>query len=258
MSDDFEQFDLQHSAFGFSAQEVEELDSEYTVVDIAIDNSGSIAGLADAINKCLGMVITDLGKSPRADNLMVRLINFGGKVMEVHGYKLLRNCAPDDYKDAVTGDGGLTALNDAAVNAIESSNAYCKTLQDQDCEVNAILVVISDGLDNNSTNKTAQVMDAINRFKMNEHADGGLMTILIGCEHSYGNCLQELGDWQKATGFSQYEPLQDVKDSTFAKIANFISRSVSKQSIQLQSGGPSVALPFSDPGQQQAGGSLSF
>jgi uncharacterized protein YegL len=254
MSDDFETFGLQTSSYNFSAIGTDDLEADaYTLVTIAVDNSGSIAGLSDAINQCMGEVIKACRNSPRADNLMVRVVSFGSRVEEHHGFKLLMNCAPDDYAHFISGGGGMTALNDAAVNAIEAANVYAQKLKDDDYEVNGLVVVISDGCENQSTNTTQQVSDVLKQVQMNEQIDGGLLSILIGVEQGYGNTLAELKDWQQKTGFAQYVPIADAKDKHFAKVANFISRSVSSQS-QAVNGGASQPVPFD----QQGSSSLSI
>lgn len=256
----FEQFDLGNSSFGFSAIGTNDLEaSEYTLVTIAVDDSTSIDCFASAINDCLGEIVLACRRSQRADNLMIRVVTFGNTVVEHHGFKLLMNCAPDDYKNCIKGRG-LTALNDAAINAIEAANSYAQRLKADDYGVNGLVVVITDGENNHSTAASANLVGAaMKKVQMNEQIDGGLHSILIGCDQGSGSINAILKSWQKDANFSQFIGLTDVKDKTFAKIAQFISRSISSQSQSLATGGPSQALPF-DPTQNAgaAGPSLNF
>ena len=256
--EDFETTNLSTSSYGFSHIGFDDLGAtEYTLVTIAVDNSTSISSLAPVINTCLGTVIKACALSPRADNLMVRVITFDSKVNEHHGFKLLMNCNPDDYLDCVSGNG-MTSLNDAAVNAIEAANVYATSLKDEDYDVNGLVVIISDGCENDSTNSVKQVADVLKQVQMNEQIDGGLHSILIGCEQGgWGNVTKELDAWKTEAGFSQYVPLTNVDDKSFAKIAQFISRSISSQSQALATNGPSKSLSFDDD-QQASSGGLSF
>ena len=45
-------------------------------------------------------------------------------------------------------------------------------------------------------------------------------------------------------GFTQYIELADAKANTLAKLADFVSRSISSQSQSLNTGGPSKSLSF--------------
>ena len=140
---------LQHSLttshFGFSAKNVDELGAtEYTLVTIAVDASGSVAHFKGEMEKCLKEIIEACRKSPRADNLMVRVLAFSNGLDELHGFKLLQECHPGDYDDCLT-VGGVTALCDATVNATEALGSYGQRLVDNDFDTNGILIVITDG-----------------------------------------------------------------------------------------------------------------
>lgn len=257
---DMEQFNLNNFSYQFSGMGTDDLEaSEYTLVTIAVDNSGSILPFSDAINKCMGEVVKACRHSPRAENLMIRVISFGSSIEEFHGFKLLMNCNPDDYNNFINGNGGLTSLNDAAINSIEAANSYATTLKNEDYDVNGLTIVITDGYENKSTHDVKHVENILKSVQMNEQIDGGLHSVLIGCAATQDNSvLSQLKDWQKEAGFSQYVSLSDVKDATFAKIANFISRSISSQSQSLATGGPSQSLSFDNSPQSSVINNPSF
>jgi len=243
MSSTLEEFNLSTSSYGFSGAQIDDLGaSEYTLVTIAVDESSSVSSFKDELEKCLSSIVEACRKSPRCNFLMLRLIAFGNGLREVHGFKELQNCNPGDYQGAVN-PGGMTALCDATVNAIEAAAVYGKNLVENDFECNGLLVVVTDGMENNSTNTTNQAKEALKQVQLNEHIDGGLHTILIGVNedpgvHSY------LEDFKKDVGFAQEVHLVDASPETLAKVANFVSRSTSAQSQSLATGGPSQSVGF--------------
>ena len=109
-----EEHQIGASNFSFSATRIEELGaSEYTLALLAIDVSGSVTHFAAGIEEALKEICKSCRHSPRADNLMLRVVLFNSRVEEFHGYKPLTECAEDDYTSSIN-PGGLTALYDPA------------------------------------------------------------------------------------------------------------------------------------------------
>lgn len=233
---------LNVSPYGFSAASIDELGAtEYTLVSICQDASGSVFNYEKEMEKCLKEIVAACVKSPRADNLMLRLQTFSSTLNEVHGFKPLSECNAADYDNCI-GSGGLTALYDASENATEAIGVYGKDLVDNDYDVNAILVVITDGGENDSTNTLNQVKKALAKINKDEHLES-LVTILVGVNVDSG-LNQELEDFKNEVGFTQYIGLGDADSKTLAKLAKFVSSSISSQSSALGTGGPSQSLTF--------------
>lgn len=232
------------SGYGFSATRVEDLGaSEYTLVGIATDVSGSVTGFRKEIEACVKTVVKACRHSPRADNLMLRLVTFEMRLRELHGFKPLSNCNPDDYDGAII-IGGTTALFDAAVNVVESVTRYGKDLVDQDFEVNGIVFVITDGDDNASKTTVNSLKDALDRAVRSESLES-LVSILVGVNTDASTGLnQYLDNIAKTAGFTQYVSIDKADEKTLAKLADFVSRSISSQSQALGTGGPSQSLTF--------------
>ena len=77
-------------SFQFSAIRLEDLGaSEYTLVTIVCDISGSVAPFAAGLLKCIKSIVGACQKSPRSQNLLLRLLVFNYTVMEIHGFKNL-------------------------------------------------------------------------------------------------------------------------------------------------------------------------
>ena len=95
--------------FQFSGQRIETLGaSEYTLASIICDISGSVDPFKDHLLDAIKMVVAACRKSPRAENLLLRLLVFNEVVTEVHGFKELELIDENTYKPLVP--SGMTAL----------------------------------------------------------------------------------------------------------------------------------------------------
>ena len=233
---------LTTSPYGFSAAHIDELGAtEYTLVSICQDASGSVSSFKPEMEGCIKEIVSACMKSPRADNLMLRLQTFGSRLTEVHGFKPLGECNANDYDDCIN-INGMTALYDASENATEALNAYGKDLVENDFDVNGILVVLTDGCENHSTNTINQVKQAIADVGKDEALES-LVTILVGVGVDSGTS-QELESFKNEVGFTQYIELKNADAKTLAKLAKFVHSSISSQSSALGTGGPSQSLNF--------------
>ncbi len=176
---DMENKKLPTGSYGYSAVKLDSLGaSEYTIVTLAVDVSGSVAGYKSQLESTIREVVNACKLSPRADNLMIRLVTFNNVLEEVHGYKLLEQCNLDDYKNFLR-VGGSTALFDASENAIQASANYGKSLLANDFSVNGIVVVVTDGEDNVSAVNMNSVKSALEKI-VKEECMESLVSILIG------------------------------------------------------------------------------
>lgn len=216
--------------------------TEYTLVGIAADRSGSVHAFSREEERALKEIISACLKSPRADNLLIRMTRFDHHLEEVHGFKQLVDCNPNDY-DGVLDARGSTALFDATVNAIEAAAKQGKMLIDEDFSANAIIFVITDGDDNISKSTPLEVKKAIARAMQSECLES-IVTILIGVNVQDPGLSRILTDFSKTAGFTQYVELGNATADTLAKLAAFVSRSISSQSQSLGTGGPSQSLTF--------------
>jgi uncharacterized protein YegL len=236
---------IQHKTghFGFSAVGLDDLGaSEYTLVTIVADRSGSTQGFQQAMEKVLKELAKACVRSDRADNLMIRLVAFEDFAEEVHGFKLLSQINQADY-DGVLHPGGMTALYDAAVDAIEATTNYAEVLAKQDYMTNGFVVVITDGMDNRSKMTPTKVKEALAKAVKSEFLES-IMSILVAVNVGDTSVKAALQDFNTTVGFTQYVELNDADEKTFAKMANWLSQSVSSQSSALGTGGPSTSINF--------------
>lgn len=231
------------SNFGFSAIPLDDLKaSEYTLVSIVTDCSGSVSFFAQEEEKALKEVISTCRRSPRADNLMVRYTRFNETVQEVHGFKLLQDCNPSDYDGSIQASG-CTALYDATIDGVDALSRYGRDLQNNDYTANAILFVITDGGNNAGKNLSGvSVKPAFQQAIAKENLES-IVTILIGVNVQDPTLSRELQTFSKDGGFTHYVELKDATEKSLAKLVSFVSKSISAQSMSLGTGGPSQQIP---------------
>ena len=238
-----EQQSLPTGHYGYSATRLDDLGaSEYTLVTIVNDVSPSVGDFVQEMEAALREILLACRHSPRADNLLVRLVTFSRDMQEVHGFKLLDGCKADDYQ-RVLRIGSATALYDAAENAVSALADYGRQLTDAGFTVNAIVFVITDGEDNASTLGVRQVREALVKAVQGE-ALASLVSVLVGVNVQDRRIGAYLQDFKTAAGFTQYVELGDATAATLAGLAAFVSRSISAQSVALGAGGASQSLRF--------------
>jgi hypothetical protein len=228
--------------FAFSGVRTESLGAtEYTLATIAVDVTGSVYGFENDLRKSLIAAVESCKKSPRSDNLLLRVILFStiykNGVEEIHGFKPLAEIDPQTYPQLQP--GGSTPLFDACFSGIGATNVYAKKLMADDFLTNGIVFIITDGEDNASQSTPAMIKKEVDKAVTGETIES-LITILIGINAS--SCSRALDDFRNQAGISQYIDVGKVTDGKLAKLANFVSQSVSSQSQALGTGGPSQKI----------------
>lgn len=238
-----DQYNLATGTYGFSATGISNLGaSEYTLVSIVVDVSPSVAPFLSELSKAVQAIIKACKFSPRADNLLVRVTQFSGDLEEVHGFKLLEYCNPADYDTALS-IGSATALYDAAENGIAATGAYARDLSAQSFSANGIVFVLTDGDDNDSTLPMKAVKAAIDTIRKDESLES-LLTVLIGVNVKDPAMAKYLKEFHQKVGFTQYVELEQADATTLAMLADFVSRSISAQSMALGTGSAAPSLTF--------------
>src|ERR1044071_577276 len=170
---------LPNSHYGYSATGLDNLGAtEYTIATIVADVSGSTSAFVFDMETAIMRIVQACKLSPRADNLLLRLVAFDDSLSELHGFKLLENCHLADY-GGVLRAGGSTALYDAAENAVSSTNDYGRQLLARDFSANGILFVITDGMDNASRLPARRVKEALSLAVKSEALES-VVSVLIG------------------------------------------------------------------------------
>ena len=230
------------SNYGFSAKRIADLGAaEYTLVVLTADHSGSVHSFRAQIERCITQVVRACRHSPRVDNLMLRATKFSDKLTEIHGFKPLSDCQEKDYKGCLK-TGGLTSLYDAAHNGAESIINYGSRLTQSDFDVNGILFVITDGMDNRSSQTPKSVKAALERALTGEHLES-MLSVLIGVNVADKSVSKYLKKFSKTAGFNNSIELTSATEKTLTKLAEFVSQSISLQSRSLGQGtAPSLSF----------------
>lgn len=241
--DTMEQVALPQSHYGYSATRIEDLGAtEYTVATIICDVSGSTAPFLADIEATVKRIVRACKFSPRADNLMVRLVEFDTTLRELHGFKLLESINENDYTGALQ-SGGATSLYDASVNAVAATTDFGEQLARNDFSANAIVFVLTDGDDNSSTWTKQDVRNALAQAVASEALES-IVSILVGVNVQDARLSQFLMELYRDAGFTQYVEMADAKPETLARLADFVSKSIAAQSKSLGTGAGSAALVF--------------
>lgn len=225
--------------FTFTAKRIERLGaSEYTLVTIAIDESGSVSGFKDQLLAMLQAAVGSCKRSPRSDNILVRVLYFSDRydkgTSEIHGFKPLAEIDVAAY--ALPSPGGWTPLCDAVYSAVGAMNKYGEELAAQDYLANGIAFVVTDGGENASSATMSMVKSELAKSVTGETLES-MISVLIGVNTQ--DCKHVLDVFSREAGMTKYIDAGDATDKNLAKLANFVSKSVSSQSQSLGTGGPS-------------------
>lgn len=227
--------------FTFTAVGLDRLGAtEYSLVSIAVDLTGSVQGFEDNLRLALVTAIKACKKSPRSENLLVRVTTFNSSVgvAELHGFKPLNDIDPDnDYPQFRP--YGSTPLFDATFSAVASTAEYGKQLADNDFLCNGIVFIITDGDDNASAETPGSIKKQLGALKKAEKLES-LHTVLIGINAD--QCTHSLEKFKNEAGLDQYINAGDATPGKLAKLAAFVSQSVSSQSQALGTGGASQSI----------------
>lgn len=242
LMDEMQTHAIAGSNYGFSAVKIgEHVAAEQTLGLVIVDVSGSVWSYKDQIEAALKEIVKACRRNPRADNMMLRVVFFNGDVDEIHGFKLLADCNEGDYTNTVQPGGG-TALFDACYNALKATTGFADQLDAKDIDCNAAVFVLTDGDDNSSTTSRKMVKEAMGEAVKSETLES-ITSVLIGV-NTAGGLADYLQKFKTEAGFSQFVAIEDATESELAKLGDFISRSISSQSLSLGTGGPSKSLTF--------------
>ena len=234
-------------AFQFSGVRVENLGAtEYTLVTIVLDVSGSVYNFAADLLKMVKTIVEACQKSPRAENLMIRYLVFNHNITEMHGFRLLKDINPDEYESL--NPDGYTALYDASYDAIGATIDYSTRLvDDYEFDVNGAVYIVTDGMNNRGSMTPKSILDKASTAVSKEKIES-LITILVGLHDPAESWAAEvklhLESFAADAGLSQFVDIGDATAGKLAKLANFVSQSVSSQSQSLGTGAPSQNLTF--------------
>ena len=233
------------SHFGYSSEKPATLlASAYCLAALTFDVSGSMEPFQQQLHEVVRKVLKSLNHSPRAENLLVRNVSFGTSVDEITGFVHLKSIDPDEVCNKLQCTSPATSLYDSAVSQVEAIRDYAIELKKQDIYANAVLIIITDGQDNNSKHKSGlAVADTVKKIKHDEVLEQ-LTTILIKVNVSDPTSQQMLDKFAADAQFTQTEDASLVTESHIARLSGFISKSVSSNTATVGTGNQSQAVTF--------------
>lgn len=233
------------SNYGFSAIGLDNLGaSEYTLASVVCDESGSVDGFAKELVKCLKTVHGSCKSSPRVDNLLLRVTAFNHNLREVHGFRLLADIDPKEYDGAIS-PSGSTALYDAAFAALEATNVYGTQLINQEFSANGVVYIVTDGCDNASKQTPRTIKKLVDSIAKSEKLSS-VAVILIMVGYADSTAKNALDAFAQEAGITQFIDMTDLfakssPEKALAKLAGYISKSISSTSQALASGSSTAA-----------------
>lgn len=236
------------SNYAFSGVGLDQLGAtEYTLVTVVTDISGSVSGFKNELEKCLKTILGSCKKAPRAENLLLRLVSFNSNVDEIHGFRQLADIKPSEY-DNILNPCGNTALYDAVLSSLEATGVYGEHLAGQEFMANGVVYIITDGMDNASSSTPKSIKKAIERIRKEENLEA-ISVILIMVGASDPMAANDLDKFKTQADITQFVDLTDLftkasPEGALAKLAGYISKSISSTSQSLVSGSatPSSSL----------------
>jgi hypothetical protein len=219
-------------SFTFSAIRPEDLEeTEYTLAAIVVDASGSVSPFENDLVDAIKSAVEACNESPRSNNLLVRVTEFKNyDVDEIHGFRPLGDIDVNGYSLNL---GATTPLFDATSDAVGAVVDYGEKLVAQDFDVNAIVFVITDGMDNTSKLTTAYIKQQLSDCITNERIES-ITTVLVGVNAS--DCTDYLNDFKVDANLTQFIDIGDASPGKLAKLAVFVSKSISSTSQALGTG----------------------
>jgi len=245
-----EQTTIGGSRFGYSAAKIDHLEevgaTDYTLFTLVVDESSSVSPFRQEMETAIHTAIMSLKSHPRADYLLVRLTAFAYGTREIHGFRLLADIDAAEYAGCLN-PGGMTALYLANVEAVEATCDYARRLVDRDFLVNSLVEVVTDGGDNQSDRQGCPaegVAAAIASAMQSEYLESHRQLLVGVGTRSNPDLKAYLADFEVKAGFDQYIQVEDADAETLQRLGQWTAASVSSQSAQLGSGGPSIPLKF--------------
>lgn len=231
------------SNYSFTAARITDLGAtEYTLVTIAIDVTGSVTLFADQLRQSLVTAVESCKKSDRRDNLLVRVVEFSTRydqpyVRELHGFVPVLSIDTTAYP--AFKPGGATPLYDAAYDCLGATAEYARKLSDEEYPTNAICFLVTDGGETGHSTATAKMIaDTATQLRVGEELES-VISILVGINTQSAGVADALKSFKDEAGLTHFIDAGEATPQKLAQMAEFVSQSISSQSQALGTGGPS-------------------
>lgn len=224
------------SGFQYSNIKLDALSaSEYTIAMVVTDLTGSVSPFHKELIEVSKTVLGACMKHPKSENLLLRSTVFNSdiNVREIHGFLPVSTIDPATY-DSFPSPDGCTPLMDAHLEACEALLQFANELAANQFTANAVLFIITDGGENASRNRDMQkIKNAMAKLRNGDPLES-FTAILIGVDDS--NTKLILKQYQVDSTIDEYKSIGDATPGNLAKVAQFISKSISTASVACGTG----------------------
>lgn len=246
MMDDMQTMNIPGSSFTYSSVRPEKLlqASQYSLIDIIIDETGSTKDFADGLLKVLIKIIEGCKHNTRARNILVRVQAFNESVREIHGYMLSREIDTAQYKPFHP--TGMTALYDAVFSGVGATLAEAKRLSSLDYDVNGAVYIVTDGCNNIPGATPSQIKELIDTAMQQEDVINSLEVVLIELNDPKSPWTKDvtaaLKKFKDEAGITKHIDIGKATPENLAKMGDIVSDSISSVSSSLNGGSQTVSL----------------
>lgn len=197
---------------------------------IAVDTSTSMVGEEKNLSDCFNTAISACHKAPNREGILFRVTEFNSTVREIRPF-----IPPSAAPSLVFKTHGMTALGKATIDALRSMVEYAKHLAQGDYRANGILILLTDGEETMETETVAilNIQNELAAIKTAEVLDS-ILIIMVGFRpEPHIEAVQK--NFASQCGM-KYVKLTEATPQRLAKLAQFVSHSVSSQSSQIGTG----------------------
>lgn len=136
--------------------------TDVTLLTLIVDDTGSLSHLIDSVIEGQNMLLESIKKSKQKDNILLSLWKFGPNSKLVHSYVPVDQATKLDRRNYRASEGS-TALYDSWMNGLAANIAYAQMLRSSGTPVKNIVVVITDGQDNDSRKYKVKDVEQVNK-----------------------------------------------------------------------------------------------
>jgi len=207
---------------GCLGAELDDLETDdVTIVKVLLDASYSMNDHEQTVREAYDKFINSFKGSKQAGSILVSTITFATQAKILHGFKKSDEIDPIG-KDYIA-KGGSTALYDALIDALTGAQAYAMDLKTNGVRVKVIIVVFSDGDDNDSRKASASNIKTIVDAAIKKE---GFYPVYVGFKQSPNDDLEAIA---KRCGFPNVE-ITNATESDIRRTVDLVSKSVIRTS----------------------------
>lgn len=205
------------NVMGCMGADADDLETDdVTLVSFVLDASISMEEHEDVVRESYDELVQALNGSKQAGSMLVSTRNFATQEQILHGFKQVEEI--DKIGGQYVANGSSTALYDALISAMMGIRSYAKQLNDSGIRTKCVVIVCSDGDDNDSKNSATTVRTLSEDFLKSEM----FYLVYVG----FGPNLDHIAD---AVGFPN--KLTTTKDASgIRKTMGLVSKSIIRAS----------------------------